>query len=70
MLLLMKDGSVEKFTNIFMDTYNLDQYLFKEFKRNLSITFQLANICCKAKQELATLQQKSLELIEEFILWF
>ena len=69
-LLLMKGRSAEKFANMFVDMYDLDQYLFKEFKRNLSITFQPADICHKAEQELATLQQKSLESIEEFILWF
>ena len=67
-LLLMKGRSAEKFANMFVDMYDLDQYLFKEFKRNLSITFQPADICHKAEQELATLQQKSLESIEEFIL--
>ena len=34
------------------------------------MTFQLADICRKAKQELAGLRQKSSKLIEEFILQF
>ena len=57
-LLLMKGRSAVKFASMFVDMYNLNQYLFKEFKRNLSITFQPANICHEAEQELATLQQK------------
>ena len=54
----------------FVDIYNLEKYSFEEFKRNLLITFQPADIHHKAKQELATLEQKSMELIKEFILQF
>ena len=43
-LSLMKGGSAEQFTNIFMDSYNLEEYSFEEFKWNLSVTFQPANI--------------------------
>ena len=57
-LSLMKGGSAEKFANMFVDIHNLKKYSFKEFKRNLSVMFQLANIHWKAKQELATLRQK------------
>ena len=67
-LSLMKGRSAEYFTNMFTDAYNLETYSFEEFKWNLSMTFQLADICRKAEQELASLRQKSGELIEEFIL--
>ena len=53
-----------------MDAHNLETYSFKEFKWNLSMMFQLADIRRKAKQELARLRQKSAKPIEEFILWF
>ena len=69
-LSLMKDGSAEQFANMFMDSHNLEEYSFKEFKRNLSVMFQPANIRRKAKQELASLRQKSNKAIEEFILRF
>ena len=55
---------------MFVDSYNLEDYSFKEFKWNLSVMFQLANIRRKAKQELANLRQKSNEAIKEFILRF
>ena len=55
---------------MFMDSHNLEEYSFEEFKRNLSVTFQPANIRRKAKQELAGLRQKSNEVIKEFILRF
>ena len=70
LLLMMKGGSIKRFANMFMDFHDLDQYSFKEFKRDLSVTFQPANIYQKAKQELATLRQKSMKSIEEFLLWF
>ena len=70
MLSLMKGGSAEWFANMFVDSHNLNKYLFKEFKRNLSMTFQPADICRKAEQELAGLRQKSQELIKDFILQF
>ena len=69
-LSLMKGGSAERFTNMFVDSHNLEEYSFEEFKRNLSVTFQPANIRRKAEQELADLRQKSNEVIEEFILRF
>ena len=69
-LSLMKGGSTEQFTNMFMDTHNFETYSFKEFKQNLSITFQPADIHRKAKQDLTSLRQKSGESIEEFILQF
>ena len=55
---------------MFVDSHNLEEYSFKEFKWNLSVTFQPANIRRKAEQELAGLRQKSNEAIEEFILCF
>ena len=55
---------------MFVDSHNLEEYSFKEFKWNLSVTFQLADIRRKAEQELAGLRQKSNEAIEEFILRF
>ena len=69
-LLLMKGGSIEQFTNMFLDSHNLKMYSFEEFKQNLSMTFQPADICRKAKQELANLRQKSTELIKDFLLQF
>ena len=69
-LSLMKGGSAERFANMFVDSHNLEDYSFEEFKRNLSVTFQLADIRRKAEQELAGLRQKSNEAIEEFILRF
>ena len=69
-LLLMKGGSVEQFANMFTDTHNLKTYSFKEFKWNLSMTFQPADIHRKAKQDLTSLRQKSGKSIEEFILQF
>ena len=69
-LSLMKGRLAERFTNMFVDSHNLEEYSFKEFKRNLSVTFQPANIRRKAEQELAGLRQKSNEVIEEFILCF
>ena len=53
---------------MFMDAHNLETYSFEEFKWNLSMTFQPANIHRKAEQELASLRQKSGKLIKEFIL--
>ena len=53
---------------MFVDANDLETYKFKEFKWNLSVTFQPANIQRKAKQELASLRQKSGETIKEFIL--
>ena len=53
-----------------MDAHNLKTYSFEEFKWNLSVTFQQADICRKAKQELTSLRQKSGKTIEEFILQF
>ena len=55
---------------MFMNSHNLETYSFEEFKQNLSVTFQLANIQRKAEQELAGLRQKSGKSIEEFILQF
>ena len=55
---------------MFVDLHNLEEYSFEEFKRNLSVTFQPADIRRKAEQELAGLRQKSNEVIEEFILCF
>ena len=69
-LSLMKGGSAEQFANMFMDIHNLEKYNFKEFKWNLSVTFQPANIWRKAEQELASLRQKLGKPIKEFILWF
>ena len=69
-LSLMKGGSAERFTNIFVDFHNLEEYSFEEFKWNLSVTFQPADIRRKAEQELAGLRQKSNEAIKEFILHF
>ena len=66
----MKGGSIEQFTNMFLDSHNLKMYSFEEFKQNLSMTFQPADICRKAKQELANLRQKSTELIKDFLLQF
>ena len=53
---------------MFINSHNLKEYSFEEFKWNLSVMFQLADIRRKAKQELASLKQKSNEAIEEFIL--
>ena len=53
---------------MFVDSHNLKEYSFKEFKQNLSVMFQPADIRRKAEQELASLRQKSNEAIEEFIL--
>ena len=69
-LSLMKGGSAERFANMFVDSHNLKEYSFEEFKWNLSVTFQPADIRRKAEQELAGLRQKSNEAIEEFILRF
>ena len=69
-LSLIKGGLAEQFANMFVDSHNLKTYNFEEFKWNLSVMFQLANICRKAKQELTGLRQKLGESIEEFILWF
>ena len=55
---------------MFVDSHNLEEYSFKEFKWNLSVTFQPADIWRKAEQELVNLRQKSNEAIEEFILHF
>ena len=66
-LLLMKGRLAEQFANMFVDTHNFEDYSFEEFKQNLSVMFQLADIKRKAKQELAGLRQKSNEGIEEFI---
>ena len=55
---------------MFVDSHNLKDYSFEEFKRNLSVTFQPADIRRKAEQELAGLRQKPNEAIKEFILWF
>ena len=67
-LSLMKGGSAKRFTNMFMDSHNLEDYSFEEFKWNLLVMFQLADIRRKAKQELASLRQKSNKAIKEFIL--
>ena len=69
-LSLMKGGSAKQFANMFVDSHNLEEYSFKEFKWNLSVTFQPADIRRKAKQELASLRQKSNKAIKEFILHF
>ena len=69
-LSLMKGRSAKRFANMFVDSHNLEEYSFEEFKRNLSVTFQPADIRRKAEQELAGLRQKSNEAIEEFILRF
>ena len=69
-LLLMKGRSAKQFTNMFMDSHNLNEYSFKEFKWNLSVMFQPADIWRKSGQELANLRQKSTESIKDFILWF
>ena len=53
---------------MFVDSYNLEDYSFEEFKWNLLVMFQLADIRRKAEQELVNLRQKSNEAIEEFIL--
>ena len=66
----MKGRLAEWFANMFVDAHNLEKYSFEEFKWNLSVMFQLANIHRKAKQELASLRQKSSKLIKEFILQF
>ena len=55
-LSLMKGRSAKQFTIMFMDVHNLETYSFEEFKQNLSIMFQLANIRRKAEQELASLR--------------
>ena len=55
---------------MFVDSHNLEEYSFEEFKQNLLVMFQLADIQRKAEQELANLRQKSNEVIEEFILCF
>ena len=69
-LSLMKGGLAKRFANMFVDSHNLKEYSFEEFKWNLLVTFQLANIQRKAKQELVNLRQKSNKVIEEFILPF
>ena len=69
-LSLMKGGSAKWFANMFMDAHDLKKYAIKEFKGNLSVTFQPADIQRKAKQELTGLRQKSAKPIEEFILRF
>ena len=66
----MKGGLAERFANMFVDSHNLEEYSFEEFKWNLSVTFQPADIRRKAKQELASLRQKSNKAIKEFILRF
>ena len=53
-----------------MDTHDLKSYSFEEFKQNLLMMFQLADIRRKAEQKLASLRQKSGKSIEEFIFWF
>ena len=52
---------------MFMDTHDLKSYSFEEFKQNLLMMFQLADIRRKAEQKLASLRQKSGKSIEEFI---
>ena len=69
-LSLMKGGLAEGFTNMFMDSHNLKEYSFEEFRWNLLVMFQPADIRRKAEQELAGLRQKSNEAIKEFILHF
>ena len=69
-LSLMKGGLAKQFTNMFVDTHDLKTYSFEEFKWNLSMTFQPANIKRKAKQELTSLKQKSGKSIKKFILQF
>ena len=66
-LLLMKGRLAEQFANMFVDIHNFEDYSFEEFKQNLSVMFQLADIRRKAEQELAGLRQKSNKGIEEFI---
>ena len=53
-----------------MDIHDLKSYSFEEFKQNLLMMFQTADIRRKAEQELASLRQKSGKLIDKFILWF
>ena len=48
-LSLMKGGSAERFTNMFVDSHNLEEYSFEEFKWNLSVMFQPADIRRKAE---------------------
>ena len=67
-LSLIKGELAEQFANMSMDAHDLETYKFKEFKWNLLTMFQLADIQRKAKQELASLRQKSGESIKEFIL--
>ena len=67
-LSLMKGRLAKRFTNMFVDTHNLETYSFEEFKWNLLMTFQLADIQRKAKQELTGLRQKSGKSIKKFIL--
>ena len=43
-LSLIKGGLAEQFANMFVNSHNLEEYSFKEFKQNLSVTFQLADI--------------------------
>ena len=69
-LSLMKGGLAERFANMFVNSHNLEEYSFEEFKQNLLMMFQLADIRRKAEQELAGLRQKSNKAIEEFILRF
>ena len=69
-LSLMKGRSAKWFANIFVDSHNLKEYSFEEFKQNLPVMSQLANIHRKAEQELTGLRQKSAKSIKEFILWF
>ena len=69
-LSLMKGRSAKRFANMFMDTHDLEKYTVEEFKWNLSVIFQPADIQRKAKQELARLRQKSAKPIKEFILRF
>ena len=53
---------------MFVNSHNLEEYSFEEFKRNLLVTSQLANIHRKAEQELTGLREKSAKSIKEFIL--
>ena len=67
-LSLMKGRSAKQFTNMFVDAHDFKKYIFEEFKQNLSVMFQPANIRRKAEQELTRLRQKSAKPIKEFIL--
>ena len=48
-LSLMKGGLAKRFANMFVDFHNLKEYSFEEFKWNLLVMFQPADIQRKAK---------------------